>query len=67
MQPKAHNHYWEKGWAVVEGVFSCDEADRIARIALEVSKQEISDADDHYVVDASAEGRSRRAKLTGPF
>ena len=67
MQPKAHNHYWEKGWAVVEGVFSCDEADRIARIALEVSQQEISDADDHYVVDASAEGEIAPRKIDRPF
>ena len=33
MQPETYKHYWEKGWAVEEGVFSREEADRIAQVA----------------------------------
>ena len=67
MQPEAYNHYWEKGWAVVEGVFSRDEADRIAQIALEVSQQEMQDSEDSYVVDASDEGEIAPRKIDTPF
>ena len=37
----AYNHYWEKGWVAVEGVYSPDEVERIAQIAIEVSDHEI--------------------------
>lgn len=67
MQPEAYSHYWEKGWAVVEGVFSRDEADRIAQIALEVSQQEMQDAEASYVVDASDGGELAPRKIDTPF
>ncbi len=63
----AFRHYWEKGWAVVEGVFTRDEAERIAQIALEVSQREMTDSDDRYVVDASAEGEIAPRKIDRPF
>ena len=37
----AYNHYWEKGWVAVEGVYSPDEVERIAQIAIEVSDREM--------------------------
>ena len=74
MRPETYNHYWEKGWAVVEGVFSREEADRIAQIALEVSQQELAQANEpegefsqNYVVDASAEGDIAPRKIDRPF
>ena len=67
MQQKTYQHYWEKGWAVVEGVFGRDEADRIARIAHEVSQEELNADNDSYVVDASDEGEIAPRKIDTPF
>ena len=67
MQSETYNHYWQKGWAVLEGVFSREEADRIAQIALDVSTQEMQGSDDSYVVDASAEGEIAPRKIDTPF
>ena len=67
MQSETYNHYWQKGWAVLEGVFSREEADRIAQIALDVSTQEMQGSDDSYVVDASAEGKIAPRKIDTPF
>ncbi|MCY3708837.1 MAG: hypothetical protein OXG26_08070, partial [Caldilineaceae bacterium] len=59
MHSETFRHYWEKGWAVEEGVFSREEADRIAEIALELSQQELSSDGDGYVVDKSDDGSER--------
>lgn len=67
MKPTAYEHYWEKGWAVVENVFTRDEAERIAQIALELSQQELANANDRYVVDASADGEVAPRKIDRPF
>ena len=67
MQSETYNHYWQKGWAVAEGVFSRQEVDRIAQIALDVSTQEMQESDDSYVVDASAEGETAPRKIDTPF
>ena len=67
MQSETYNHYWQKGWAVAENVFSREEADRIAQIALEVSTQEMQESEDSYVVDASAEGETAPRKIDTPF
>ncbi|MBV7336236.1 phytanoyl-CoA dioxygenase family protein [Chloroflexi bacterium TSY] len=62
-----YNHYWEKGWVVVEDVFRRDEADKIAELALAISQQELEDADDRYVVDASSDGEVAPRKINQPF
>lgn len=67
MQKKLFDEYWEKGWTVVEGVFSREEADRIARIALETSQAEMTDANTSYVVDRSASGEIAPRKIDRPF
>ena len=67
MQTETQRHYWEKGWAVVEGVFSRDEADRIAIIALEVSQKELTADSASYVVDESDEGEIAPRKIDRPF
>jgi phytanoyl-CoA hydroxylase len=67
MKQAAYEEYWEKGWAVVEGVFTSDEAERIAQIALETSREEMAKADNRYVVDASSEGEIAPRKIDHPF
>ena len=67
MKQKTYQHYWEKGWAVEEGVFSREEADRIAQVALEVSQQELSSESDDYVVDKSEDGEIAPRKIDRPF
>lgn len=67
MQQAAHKHYWEKGWVVVEEVFTREEADRIAQIALETSLQEMTNANERYVVDASDQGETAPRKIERPF
>ena len=37
----AYTHYWEKGWVTIEEVYSPDEVERIAQIAIEVSDREM--------------------------
>ena len=63
MKQAVYEHYWEKGWTVVEGVFSREEADRVAQIALETSQQELAKGGDSYVVDASSEGEIAPRKI----
>ena len=67
MRPETYHHYWEKGWAVEEGVFSREEADRIAQVALELSQQELSADNESYVIDASEDGDIAPRKIDRPF
>lgn len=30
------DHYWEKGWVVVEGIYDVDEVDSISQLAIEI-------------------------------
>ena len=70
------DHYWEKGWAVVEGVFEPEEVERIAAVALAVSQEEleaaISSGDEGpygalYTMDKSEGGESSPRKIDNPF
>ncbi|MEM7125366.1 MAG: phytanoyl-CoA dioxygenase family protein [Chloroflexota bacterium] len=67
MKQTDYDHYWEKGWTVVEDVFSAHEADQIAQIALETCQQELAEEGDSYVVDASANGEIAPRKIMQPF
>ena len=67
MEKSVYDHYWAKGWAVVDGVFTDEEADRIAQIALDVSQQELTAGGDSYVVDESADGEIAPRKIMHPF
>ena len=67
MQPKTYQHYWKKGWAVEEGIFSREEADRIAQVALDLSQQELSNDNKDYVVDKSEDGEIAARKIDRPF
>ena len=35
----AYSHYWEKGWVAIEDVYSPNEVERIAQIAIEVPQK----------------------------
>ena len=63
-----YNHYWEKGWVVVEGVFAPEEVERIAQFALEVTNDEIQQGEpSNYAVDFTGDGRTVPRKLVSPF
>jgi ectoine hydroxylase-related dioxygenase (phytanoyl-CoA dioxygenase family) len=61
-----YDHYWQKGWAVVEGVFQPHEVERIAALALELCQREL-DASSTYVTDHSEDGQLAPRKLSQPF
>ena len=42
---KIYQSYWSKGWVVVEDVYQPHEVERIAKIALAVSKEELKEVD----------------------
>ena len=64
---KAYNHYWEKGWVVVESVYAPSEVDRIAQLAVEVSDTELKEYADSYAVDRAADGTIAPRKISQPF
>ena len=72
----AYNHYWEKGWVAIEGVYNPDEVERIAQIAIEVSDRDMKSAMDPdpiedkgagYAVDRAEDGTVAPRKIEGPF
>lgn len=72
----AYNHYWENGWVVVEGVYSPDEVEDIAQIAIEVSDREMKSSLDSdeitekgvgYAVDRAEDGTIAPRKVEAPF
>lgn len=63
----AYGHYWEKGWAVVEGVFSHQEAEAIAQVALEVAARDLATDQSAFTADRSAEGQLAPRKIAFPF
>ena len=62
----AYDHYWDKGWLVVEGVFERAEADRIAELATEVGLKELSSAPP-MTIDRSDDGQRLPRKIAQPF
>ena len=60
-------HYWEQGWVVVEGVFTAEETEEIAAIALEVSQRLVDESEDTYLVDEGEGGVSAPRKIVSPF
>tara|TARA_B100001123_G_scaffold341349_1_gene387042 strand:- start:30 stop:794 length:765 start_codon:yes stop_codon:yes gene_type:complete len=69
------DHYWEKGWVVVEGVFPAERVRAVAALATELAEADLaayrvaapSGVQTSYWADASAEGESAPRKLTSPF
>jgi ectoine hydroxylase-related dioxygenase (phytanoyl-CoA dioxygenase family) len=56
MNPDYVEEYWKKGWVVVEGVFTPEEAEQVAALALEVAEKERTVAKMGFNLDASADG-----------
>src|SRR5262245_9358158 len=63
-----YEHYWEKGWVVVEGVFERKEIDRIAALAITISFEELyALPTPSYTVDVSGDGKLAPRKIDWPF
>ena len=62
-------HYNEHGWVVVEGVFTPEEAERIAEISQMLSEKEEmrEDQGQSYKLDISEDGRTAPRKIDHPF
>ncbi|MCC7264445.1 MAG: phytanoyl-CoA dioxygenase family protein [Candidatus Latescibacteria bacterium] len=63
----AYDHYWEKGWAVVEGVFSPQETEALAQIALTVAEGELVTDQSAFAADHAADGQIAPRKIAAPF
>ncbi len=63
----AYNHYWKKGWVVIEGVYGTEEVDRIAQIAIEVSDAEMKGDRPSCAVDRAEDGTIGPRKIDRPF
>lgn len=61
------NTYWERGWVVVEGVFSSDEVGEVTGEAMAISNRELEEASNAYTADRSEDGRLAPRKIDQPF
>ena len=69
------DHYWEKGWVVVEGVYPAARVREIATLATELAEADLAayrvaapaGVPTSYWADSSADGESAPRKLTSPF
>jgi phytanoyl-CoA hydroxylase len=52
-----YDHYWSKGWIVVERVYTPEDADRVAALAVEVTDKEYAGLATGYLVDCCEEGK----------
>lgn len=60
-------HYWRKGWAIVEDVFKAQEVDRIAALAVRIAEEEYVGLEAGYLVDLTDEGTLAPRKIDGAF
>ncbi|MBI2193031.1 MAG: phytanoyl-CoA dioxygenase family protein [Planctomycetes bacterium] len=69
LSEQTYRHYWDKGWAVIEGVFLRQETDPIAAVALSLSKEELrGNPQPGARVDRSLDGKEMAPrKLDSPF
>jgi phytanoyl-CoA hydroxylase len=63
----AIKHYRTKGWVVVNDVFSRDEAEKIAELALKTSIEELKEVKGSYQADKSVDGKVAPRKIDHPF
>ena len=68
---EAKRCYWERGWAVVEGVFSAERVSAVAELAQEIGyrdlEQTAASADSSYLVDRAASGQLAPRKVNSPY
>lgn len=61
-------HYWQKGWVVVEGVFTAEEMDRLAASVTTLAQKERDTAKLGFELDASPDGTQLAPrKINGVF
>ena len=63
----AIKQYREKGWVVINDVFSRDEAEKVAELALQVSQEELKQVKGSYQADHSADGKMAPRKIDHPY
>ena len=68
---EAKRRYWERGWTVVEGLFSAQRAAQVATLAQEVGYRDLqrtpaSEVGD-YLFDRAASGASAPRKIGSPY
>ena len=68
---EAKRCYWERGWAVVEGVFSAGRVSAVAKLAQQIGyrdlEQAAANADSSYLVDRAASGQLAPRKVNSPY
>jgi len=62
-----YDQYWRNGWLVVEEVFTREEAEAIAQLALTVSQAELATATAGYLADRADDGQLAPRKIDRPF
>ena len=67
MNQADYDHYWEEGWAVIEGIYATDEVDSIAQLVTEISNKGLEDDASSGVVDRQANGAIAPRKINRPF
>ena len=68
---EAKRRYWERGWTVVDGVFSAERAAEVAALAQEIGYQDLqrapASAAGDYLFDRAASGESAPRKVGSPY
>jgi len=68
MQRNHYDHYWSKGWVVIEDVFSTQRVERIGALALTYADNEPNAARPGYNIDLSPDGTQQAPrKVDHPF
>lgn len=62
-----YDQYWRNGWLVVEEVYTREQADEIAALALAVSQAELAAAPAGYLADQTDDGQRAPRKINQPF
>ncbi len=67
LDQKLRDHYWDKGWVVVENIYTRDECESLATFATDIAERETVKADANYAVDRTDTGQALPRKLDHPF
>lgn len=63
-----YDRFWEKGWVVIEGVFSHDRIDAVTEHAMQIGDETLrDDPESRYKVDRSEDGELAPRKIQQPF
>ena len=74
LQAALRDHYWEKGWVVVDGVFPAERARAIAELATQIAERDLekqllvapAGVGRSYFADSSESGELAPRKVTRP-